>query len=276
MSPRNKAPRFEEGAAQENQLRAARLSVALFFGIGLVVFFGVFGGLRIYSIVAGESGPPRAAIVDQLSLTFPNQDFIEEATMTLERAGYVVDYYPGEEITVDFYRDLPEQNHDLVIFRAHAARGVNAQAGAVTALFTSEPYDQMKHVDEQRALRVGIAGYDENDLEAEDGESYFGIMPGFIASGMSGDFDGALVVLMGCEVLTSTELAQAFIDSGAEAVVGWDDTVSASHTDAATLNMLEHLVLEDLSLREAAAVAMVEVGPDPFYDSVLVSYPPEG
>ncbi|MCJ7767042.1 hypothetical protein MUP79_01440 [Candidatus Bathyarchaeota archaeon] len=35
----------------------------------------------------------KAAIVDQLSLTFPNQAFVEAAANTLKQAGYTVDYY---------------------------------------------------------------------------------------------------------------------------------------------------------------------------------------
>ena len=42
---------------------------------------------------------PRAAIVDQASLTNPNQEFIALASAMLETAGYRVDVYSGAEIT---------------------------------------------------------------------------------------------------------------------------------------------------------------------------------
>jgi len=57
-----------------------------------------------------QPGPPRAAIVDQLSLTSPNQAFVQEATSMLEGAGYAVDYYPGEQVTIEFYQDLPRHH----------------------------------------------------------------------------------------------------------------------------------------------------------------------
>ena len=57
--------------------------------------------------------------------------------------------------------------------------------------------------------------------------------------------------------------------------MGWDEAVTASHTDAATLSMLRHMMDEELSVEDAAEAAMAEVGPDPYYDSVLLSYPPE-
>ncbi len=224
----------------------------------------------------GESNAPRAAIVDQLSLTVPNPAFVEDATATLETAGYAVDYFPGEEVTVDFYRELPKHGYDLVIVRAHAGqvKTVNSSGDVVetwgSALFTAEPYSKWRYTDEQRELNLLSVAYYSFRNAPED--QYFAILPEFVASSMKGDFDGASVILMGCEVLTDPELAQAFVDKGAGAVVGWDGTVSASHTDAATLNMLEHLVLEDLSLEAAAQLAASEVGPDPFYGSTLASY----
>lgn len=49
----------------------------------------------------------KAAIVDHLSLLASNQSFVETATNILEQAGYTVDYYPSENVTVEFYSDLP-------------------------------------------------------------------------------------------------------------------------------------------------------------------------
>ncbi len=69
-----------------------------------------------------DEGPPKAAIVDQLSLTVPNPDFARDARATLEQAGYEVDYYPGEDVTVDFDRQFPFLNYDVIVFRSHADR----------------------------------------------------------------------------------------------------------------------------------------------------------
>src|SRR3989304_6957539 len=48
----------------------------------------------------GSSSGPRAAILDQLDLTYPNTEFVQAATTMFERAGYEVDYYRGAEVTV--------------------------------------------------------------------------------------------------------------------------------------------------------------------------------
>jgi hypothetical protein len=62
----------------------------------------------------------KAAIIDHLSISQPNQTFVENATTILEQAGYNVSYFKGEEVTVNFYRNLPSQGFSLIIFRVHS------------------------------------------------------------------------------------------------------------------------------------------------------------
>ncbi len=219
-------------------------------------------------------GPPSAAIVDQLALTYPNPDFVQSATDTLEEAGYTVDYYPGEEVTVDFYRDLPTHGYDYLVLRVHSA-GILHEGGGRTStdkpfLFTAEPYDGRKHVEDQMAANVAGVHYSEDDPDF-----LFGIGGGFIRSSMKGDFDSATVIVMGCDVLKSDTAASAFVDKGAGTVIGWDGGVSADHTDAATEHLLRHLLVENMTPAEAVAQAMAEVGPDPSHGSKLVLYPPQ-
>jgi len=51
--------------------------------------------------------------------------------------------------------------------------------------------------------------------------------------------------------------------------------VSAGHTDEATERLLQHLVVDGLTMGEAVERTTAEVGPDPAYGSVLQIYPPE-
>lgn len=217
----------------------------------------------------GQDGGPRAAIVDQLSLTLPNQSFVDEATETLEQAGYTVDYYPGEEVTVDFYRRLPTHGYEVIVLRSHADRLQTYWEGEEideVVLFTTEPFDGRKYLREER--RLTIARY------YDGGEPYFGIPPDFIDESMLGEFDGTTIIMMGCEGLLSERTAEAFVEKGAGAYVSWDDAVSASHTDAASERLLEHLFVGGLSVEEAVARTMAELGPDPTYGSKLLVYPP--
>jgi hypothetical protein len=100
-------------------------------------------------------------------------------------------------------------------------------------------------------------------------------MPGFIKSSMQGDFADTTIVIMGCDGLKSDTVAEAFVEKGAKAVVAWDGLVSSGHTDAATERLLQHLLIDGLTLPEAVAQTMAELGPDPSYDSVLRLYPSE-
>lgn len=216
-------------------------------------------------------GPPRAVIVDQLSLTAPNPSFAGDATSMLAAAGYEVDYVPGEAVTVEYYRELPAQGYDLVLLRAHAA-GVDFNSqdyqGDI-ALFTSEPAGDGYEEEKREKLLKGV-GFSPEQMQA--GELYYGIPPAFIESRMHGDFDGATVVLMGCDVLRAKRMADAFMQRGAGAVVGWDKQVTADHTDAATLSVLRHMLEEHLPVQEATAAAMDDVGPDPSYGAELLAH----
>ena len=245
--------------------------------IGAAALIGViFAILLINSILnqpstsqpVGSNFQPEAAIVGQLSLTFPNQTFIQTVTAILEQAGYSVDYYPGENVTVEFYRNLPEHGYKIVILREHSALGSNL--ARPLALFTSEPYSTAKYVYEQLADQFVKVVYDANDSNSP---AYFGVWPEFITNSMKGRFQKSVIFLMGCNGLTYNDTAKAFVDRGAEACIGWFGPVQASHTDEATANLLQHLLVEKRELKESVQETFQEVGPDPAYDSLLIYYP---
>lgn len=264
MSPRRR-PKSAKG--QAGRRRTAALLVAAF---ALAAVVGV-GATWILLSGGSPPGPRTAVIVDQLSLSQPNPALAETATNMLERAGYAVDYYPGEEVTVDFYRDLPSHGYDLIVLRVHSglARAYGEPTDYVS-LFTGEPFDETRHTAEGAAGLLGRAKYYDGSPE------YYGIVPAFIEASMKGRFDGATVIMLGCDGLTTDTSAEAFVHKGANAVVGWSGLVSAKHTDAATESLLRHLLADGLSIRDAVAQTMAEVGPDPEFGSVLGVYPSKG
>ncbi|MDP2950392.1 MAG: hypothetical protein Q8P22_12755 [Chloroflexota bacterium] len=247
---------------------AAALAVLAFLAAALAA------GLLLRGLITtGPSGPKTAAIVDQLSLTQPNPDFAASATRLLEQAGYTVDYFAGEQVTVDLYRNLPTHDYDLIILRVHS--GIVVQRDAATGqktkteyvgLFTGEPYSETKYLQEQVGRLVGRLGA---GSYYEGGPRVFSIGPQYVQDSMRGRFDDTLIVMMGCDGLRSQRTAQAFLDKGASAFVSWSQPVSASHTDAATLRLLEKLLLDGLTVGDAVAQTAAEVGPDPFYGAEL-------
>lgn len=219
-----------------------------------------------------SSGPKRAVIIDQLSLTQPNPDFAFRVRSTLAGAGYEVDYFPGEQVTVELYRTLPKQRYDLVILRVHAGitQEVDASSGETTSteyvsLFTGEAYDETKYAASERFNHLGKATYSGDP----NGEALFGIGPRFVEESMAGSFDGAIVIMMGCDGLRSQRTGQAFLNKGASAFVSWSDQVSASHTDAATEKLVQRLVIENKPARAAVDETAADVGPDPAYGAEL-------
>jgi hypothetical protein len=262
----------------------------------LVTLISVVVGIPLAVAIAllamswvGSSSEPeqvRAAIVDQLSLTEPNPSFTETTTKLLQEAGYAVDYYPGEESTVEFYRDLPTHKYDLLVMRVHTARfeeesltmpdPVKKQElldafGEDVFFFTAEPYDRAKYAEERERLRLFAVRY----RQGYGDERFFGITPYFIESSMRGSFDDATIIMMGCDGLLFDNTPRALVEKGAKAVIGWDGLVSAAHTDEATESLLQHLLVDGLTMGQAVQKTNAEVGPDPSYGNLLKVYPPE-
>jgi hypothetical protein len=204
-----------------------------------------------------------------LSLTAANPQFIEETKALLEENGYDVDYVGGADVTVDFYRTLPERDYDLVLLRVHSTAIISRGEEDVTSvsLFTGQPYSRDLYYEEQLQGRVGFAQY------AEGTPKLFGITSDFVRNSMKGEFKDTVVLMMGCQGFINDRGAEAFADRGARAFIGWDGLVSAQHTDEATELLLRHLVAEGADADEAVALTMADVGPDPDFGSRLVSQP---
>ena len=213
-----------------------------------------------------QPSQPKAAIVDHLSLTAPNQTFKQTATTILEEAGYTVDYYPGEEVTVEFYRNLPTHGYSLIVLRVHSATTVGYRS---LGLFSSEVRSTTKYVYEQLTEQLVGARFPNDETE------YFGISPLFVLHSMKGRFQNTTIIHMGCDGLVHTTMAEAFRQKGAKVYISWDGDVLASHTDQATTHLLQHLIAEKQTIEHAVTKTREKVGPDPAYKSLLVYYPLE-
>jgi hypothetical protein len=246
---------------------------------------------------------PAAIIVDQLQHTHPNPDFVEEATAILDGAGFSVAYVPGDQVTVDFFRTLPQRQDDLVILRVHSAlrQEVDSPSDDVS-LFTGEYVDlrNFELVDVSPAVATAVTEARRRGVEPESGVMNasvfdgvvlghigpvfyepgeqelpkFGIRPTFFEEAAHGDFDGSTVLVMGCDGLRSDGMAKALIGRGASNVVGWTDAVSAEHTDAATIALLRALYEDARPLSESVDEVMATLGEDPHYGARLRVYRP--
>jgi hypothetical protein len=119
MSHRRQKKRPQKAEPPARDGRRLRRAAIVLVGVALLCT-ALAAGLLLSRLIDRGSGPRRAAIIDQLSLTQPNPDFAASATSILEQAGYAVDYFPGEQVTVDLYRNLPTHDYDLIILRVHS------------------------------------------------------------------------------------------------------------------------------------------------------------
>ncbi len=282
-----KKPKRTKARVQASKKRLAHIGTAITVAI-LVAIIAV-SSLLVYSFLNSttdqttksdqnnnQPSKPKAAIVDHLSLTYPNQTFVQKATNILKQAGYKVDYYPGEEASVESYRDLPTHDYALIILRVHSSATVLQGTQIVEApviLFTSERVSKTKYVYEQLTGQLVSIAYSLE--EGERGILYFGISPLFVSQVMKGRFENTIVIMMGCQGLDNTLMAEAFVQMGAKVYISWDQWVSASHTDQATIQLLKHLLTEKQTIERAVTETMKEVGPDPADNSILRYYPLE-
>jgi hypothetical protein len=224
----------------------------------------------------------RVAIIDALSDFNPNPSFEEEARGYVTAAGMSVDTYNSSVVSIDFMKSFPA-GYDLVIFRVHSATSRHG-----VFYFTSEPYDEAKHQPEQYRDEVRPG----RDYEGHPEVFAFG--PKFVSTYLQDRFQNAIIIGMGCfgagtsygtEEEVSIEnvtiekvpnLADAFYQQGALAVIGWDKLVSLSFSDQATLRLIKALAVDRQTTRQAVMITNRELGPDPSYKSVLVFYPEEG
>jgi hypothetical protein len=255
---------------REERKKQQYVVLALTLTVVIIMVSSVF----IYSLLnqsSTNSTSATSAIVDHLSLTYSNQTFIKAATNLLKQAGYSVDYFPGDKVTVEFYRNLPAHGYKVIILRVHSsATNPDGSEGPVT-FFTAERLNPSKYVAEQHAGQLRGVAYTLEDIEK--GITYFGITPLFVTQCMKGHFNNAAIIMMGCEGLRNTVMADAFLQKGAKLYIGWTGPVAASHTDAATLTLLENMLIQKQTIKQAIINAMSIWGRDPEPKSELLCYP---
>jgi len=197
----------------------------------------------------------RAAIIDQLGRDFPNSEFNDtengRVAKLLRNYGFDVSYHPSENIDIAFYRGLAKYDYGLIILRAHSALREDNQTGAPVAvdLFTSENYtDDESYLWKERKLGLVTKGF----YRWRPNQWYFAITSKFIES-LEGYFPKSIVIAMGCWSLKPgfEEMAEAFIQKGATAYIGWTDAVYPQDTDKETINLLNMLLNDDKKLSDA-------------------------
>jgi len=248
------------------QRRIKAGAVAGYVIIGLAIAFVVY--LLIPTSTDNvENSLARAAIVDQLNVLAPNQEFVQAAADTMQLAGLNVEVFGPDGVTVGLYQNLPKREYKLIVFRAYA--GVKQEEkNQPVGLYTTESYNELSYSQEQSTDLI-VVGRPFNQSQ----EAVFAVTPKFIRERSVANYPGTIIVLMEGYGLHSRDLPQAFIDRGASVVIGWDGSVGLDHADKATLKLLEELLTRKLSISDSVETTMDQVGADPDFNSVLLYYP---
>jgi len=218
---------------------------------------------------------PRAVIIDQLSKEIPNENFQKKAIKIFEEAGYKVDLVEFQNVTVNFYKNLPSMDYKYIVLRSHAVGKQNSDSPVV--LFTGEPYSTEQYIVEQllgqvnRAAPVGFRDFiahipkdnwiTVNDTyryyeqpvkyESHAENEFFAISPKLVDELMVGKFPSSIILLGGCSTLSNPSMAQSLIKRGASTVVGWDDLIGSSENDRTLLAILEETVTNNVEIEDA-------------------------
>jgi hypothetical protein len=183
----------------------------------------------------------KAAVVDQLESAFENKNFVGNVTQILQQYNFTVVHNRSTEITVNFYRNLPKYNLGIIILRVHSAIRNNTN---FVDFFTSERYQEGLYGEYGDALSVAWLPWESAE------KKYFAIGPKFVGF-MEGTFPKSIVIAMGCNSLSGTTMAQAFIDRGARLYIGWTGSVSINDSDNATLKLLGLLFVHNKTINDA-------------------------
>jgi len=220
----------------------------------------------------GNTSSPKATLVDHLSLNpqTKNETFKEDCRTILEDAGFDFTYYGGEQVTIDFYTNLPTQDYKLILLRVHSATIQNETSeGPFLGLFTSEIYNETteaKYRNDLETYRLAIAFF------TEGGPQYLGITEWFVRDRMIGTFKNTSIIMMGCEGLNHTTMAEEFHQKGAKVYISWTGPVAINHTDDSTIRLLQSLLQQNQTIK----TAVEGISSDPTWTwSKLDYYPKE-
>lgn len=206
-----------------------------------------------------DTSQPRAALVDSLYVSYPNNRFTSNLTAILNEAGFKVDVYQGREVTVDFLKTLPD-DYNLLVLRMHSA--VHSKSLGLY-LFTAEPYVEENHVPEQYFHLVKKA------YAFNESQPVFAVNWMFIKRCMTGKFNNTLVITMGCDGMLDPLMTNEFFNQGATAYIGWNGPVLPSHSNKATIQLIQNLYVRNLTLQQAVEETNQQIDPDPSSNSIL-------
>jgi len=219
---------------------------------------------------SAEEGISKALILDQLHVDYPNEEYQQNATKLLKAAGFdEVDIVTTEDITVDFYKTLPEKNYKIIVARMHSL-AIHEEGRESVWMFTGEKYTEDEYIMEQlsgqvsRAVPLTVTTAQAQGFEEAAQKRHFIVSSKLVDEGMVGNFPGTMVVLGGCDTMKFPFMAESLVERGASHVFGWHGLVNVDDNDRGTLMLLEEILINGEAPDDAAKKTMKQ-----FYDDML-------
>jgi len=278
--------------------RVAILSIAFVSSITLVVpnayaeeeggffdwLFNLFGGseenVPITSEIVTEDETTitikKAVIIDQLYQDFPNESFQQNATKILTEGGFEVDLFTTADITIDFYKELPSMDYEFIVLRSHSLAIYGEKPSSW--IFTGEKYEAGRYTQEQLygmlspgvPFRQGqISQLTQSDAKSE---RLFMIGSKFVDEMMEGQFSDTHIILGGCDTMSHSFFAEAFVKRGASSVVGWNGLVELRDNDAVMLSLLDDIFYKNMEMGDAVEKVMNDYKGKTYYGTKLLHF----
>ncbi len=170
----------------------------------------------------------RAVILDPFNSEFNflsldvYEMYMRSIIYNLERAGYTVDYYKDENVTINLLKRLDDEGYGVIYINSH---GFIDPQGSF-ALFINEKIDSEKANLYRNDLEEKSIGY----LEAGSLAGYLYVTPRFfLLYGNNSLFSDALIFIDACHSGNNTSLAEVFLNLGAQCFIGWNGPVNVIH-----------------------------------------------
>jgi len=205
----------------------------------------------------------KAVIIDQLDRDFPNQSFQNQTMEYFSKAGYEVDLYTYDDITIDFYKNLPSMDYNFIVFRSHALAiyGDNPSSW----LFTGEKYSEEKYIQDQlagdlisRAVPYRVTQAKDLGFDTASKDRHFIVSAKFVENLMTDKFPNSIVILGGCDTMKHPDFGHAFIERGASSVIGWNGLIDAIENDQVLSSLLKEILIEKSDIDDAVDSVMEE------------------
>ena len=218
----------------------------------------------------------KAAIIDQLARDIPNLQYQNKTMSYLLDAGYDVDLYTTEDITIDFYKELPSMDYEFIVLRSHSLAIYGDKPSSW--IFTGEKYDAGRYSHEQLSgmlspgvpFRQGqISQMTQSDAKSE---RLFMIGSKMVDEMMEGQFPGSVIILGGCDTMSHDYFASSFVKRGASSVVGWNGLVELRDNDAVMLSLLDDIFNENLEMGDAVEKVMNDYKGRTYYGTKLMHF----